>query len=1318
LFDETLPFGRISKPQLSRLVLLATAFVVSTVLLIWLLLFLFIRGGGVVTGHWIAQRGVASPVLPYQADDLRRILGRSSTAKPRDAPSRDLVALLREQVARAGDKPAVIYVSAAGISDGRRAELLATNYRPALTARDEGQATLAADELLDALGDLSSRPRLLILDAGQVGTDRNIGVFGNGFVHRLATLLRERKPKGLAVLCSCAPGQVSWTSEADQQTVFGHYVAEGLSGKAVGWDPSARGLTVRALANYVREHVFRWVREQRQAQQTPLLLTTGEATNFLLRPSVKASSLKAEPVVSKADQALMARLEKGWTRRDELEAEKPSRSAPLLWRRYQETLLRAERLIRAGQSAEATKLLDDLAGLERGLLERAGGIPLGEPLSLALAGASWVRGSSVDREHVTAYRETMEAYLSELSGGGRAGQSAKVDTAPPPAPEGSPQAEPPPPSPGTGTPLKEKPDKVDDRGDSTAGLRAVAKLSATGAKDRPVYLEAQILIWAASFQERGGTERFGFPEFFHGSRFRALQDLVALRSAAEVASAGDERVRHRVAPLIEAGDTLRRKAQDHLFSGERNRGPDPGRDGVQAQRIRDLYERATQDSDLCARSLSLVQRLGVELPNLGEWLARRNARLGIGGLGPEFESLLDDTAALHDLVTAGPTESENGRSPRTLDDEALATHAARIQAIKTRYDRVDAAYGRLNSLFKKQCRELADADSPEQWREVDELLDVPTIPAGLRLQLVRRVRGTLASSLNRPTTEAHPPRGKDKAGAGETSEGDPGSDRDRSGDDASSNEADPSFWGCALAMARLEWGLFKLGGVPEGDLVRMEGAYQAARNATGGGRSGAAFDAFDELSAVIRSIHVGQVARIDEARAKPWASSALPDNAIYQRLVAADRASRALPLGYAASRSLDDDETKALDHFHRYALLLWHGRRLLEDFAVGHAQTVLDRARLVASDTGQATATPSLQEALDVAEARKAAKLTLQSQPADKLAINDWGEHPIKLLVGSFGDVPPGDASALIGVGPSTPVAVTIAGSNTDARAGTLAPVAPGRAPHEAGFLAVRIESSSEEKSFNLAPGAFYRGRFFPADRDLSVTMSEAAEPVSVAIMQSYRKFDKKIPDQFNLHPGKGFLHPGSNLAYRLRITNKTGEPMRVNVSYALEGQPEPPRQIVLEFTTKKPFDEITDEVSSQEVPVDRPKSLSVTVTKEGETTPLSRRNFQFQQVVPKEYFAVVPRFSPAEESFTLDVRRLRSDPVTGPVPVNVSIAGQTRQHIFQRAGESKLFSIGVSNSTASIPWSVTVEEVVDAFHGDATTHFPSPPSGASTTPP
>src|SRR5262249_22503198 len=222
--------------------------------------------------------------------------GRPPGNPPIDVSSRDLGALVRERMARSGDGLTVIFLSAAGVSDGHRPLLLATNHRPVDTPGDSGWGGLNVEDRLDLLREPPTRGGkcLLILDAGQVGTDRNLGVFGNGFVQRLATVMKEKKPKGLLILCSCAPGQVSWTSEADRRTVFGHFVARGLSGEAVGWEPSTRGLTARGLAAYVGHHVARWVSERRGAVQTPILLSADDTENFLLRPSVPPSALRAE----------------------------------------------------------------------------------------------------------------------------------------------------------------------------------------------------------------------------------------------------------------------------------------------------------------------------------------------------------------------------------------------------------------------------------------------------------------------------------------------------------------------------------------------------------------------------------------------------------------------------------------------------------------------------------------------------------------------------------------------------------------------------------------------------------------------------------------------------------------------------------------------------------------------------------------------------------------------------------------------------------------------------------------------------------------
>ena len=120
------------------------------------------------------------------------------------------------------------------------------------------------------------------------------------------------------------------------------------------------------------------------------------------------------------------------------------------------------------------------------------------------------------------------------------------------------------------------------------------RLTIDGDEGRPAYLEGQVLVWAAAFQKLGASRQFGSPDFFAGRRAQVLQDLVDLRTAAEIAAAGDERVRHWTTPLVEVGDAIRRKAQDRLFAGGSSGGDGPvtERGDATPQRARELYNQA------------------------------------------------------------------------------------------------------------------------------------------------------------------------------------------------------------------------------------------------------------------------------------------------------------------------------------------------------------------------------------------------------------------------------------------------------------------------------------------------------------------------------------------------------------------------------------------------------------------------------------------------------------------------------------------------------------------------------------------------------
>src|SRR5436305_306107 len=104
-----------SKPEQSRLVLVATAFTVTTALLVWLLLCAvfprsFPKATGMLAG-WFDTPPGAGRYIPFQPEDARRIGGafKGGAAMELTPPTFDqeLMAL----VSRAGGEPLVVWLS-------------------------------------------------------------------------------------------------------------------------------------------------------------------------------------------------------------------------------------------------------------------------------------------------------------------------------------------------------------------------------------------------------------------------------------------------------------------------------------------------------------------------------------------------------------------------------------------------------------------------------------------------------------------------------------------------------------------------------------------------------------------------------------------------------------------------------------------------------------------------------------------------------------------------------------------------------------------------------------------------------------------------------------------------------------------------------------------------------------------------------------------------------------------------------------------------------------------------------------------------------
>jgi hypothetical protein len=568
--------------------------------------------------------------------------------------------------------------------------------------------------------------------------------------------------------------------------------------------------------------------------------------------------------------------------------------------------------------------------------------------------------------------------------------------------------------------------------------------------------------------------------------------------------------------------------------------------------------------------------------------------------------------------------------------------------------------------FQAQASDLASAGGPGRWREIDRLLGVPSIPLENRRTLLRRVRAVgVASTLA---------SGEGPATAGLEVR----------------SEADPDFWTEALALARLDWGLLELAGAPESRLAQVESTLKSARDAVPGD---APFEAFERLSLLLRS-----------RRAEWYQSIRRSTDTSEAALVAVDRAMRVIPLAEAQGAS--DKAARALDQFQRHALLLWHGRRLLRDFAPEHAQRLLEEAR----QTFDSEAVRKAEE--DAAELSRA-QVRVVPESRGGLTVGDWTEQQFSLDVATIGKLPAGAAAVLIGYDAAQPLAVVSAATRQAARGGVLFNVTPNPREEPVEYLVQRTESTPEALRVPLRLGAFYRGRLFPAEDAVEVNLESARDPVAVTIQQSYEGLSfKDFTDQFKEHPGQGYLHYGTNLKYKLVLSSERA--LKVCVRYGLKEHPESFKTAIRDIAPKR-RGEVIDFVKGNDFPIVKanelldiaPLTLAVTVFKDRENGEiLGKGVYPFRMIAPPQYISVTANFDPGTRFLFLDVVHLANDLVTGPVKVYASIGGQEGSAWIRRS-RFVTFAIPVPPTMKKVTWRVGVESMPAAFREEVETPTP-----------
>jgi hypothetical protein len=619
------------------------------------------------------------------------------------------------------DKALVIFVALHGGADRERGYLYLDDAK--------GGRLRLQEDVIDSLAPITKEQKkkvLLILDATQVNDHWPDGMVHNDFARRLDGLnARIKDQDNLLVLSASGPDQRSWASEEWQQTIFTHFVLEGLKG-AADTDHSDN-VSALELFEYVRDKAKAWARDNRAALQKPVLLPREEGPArakqmFLVNLS---GSYREEP----ADHAPGGDFREGlkvwddskaWERHDQFLAATPSPAvyAPHLWRLYEATLLRSEQLLRAGDADHARRLLQKLTDLE----EQIGKAPRLDDLacrlrSLGLRALAGDRTEAVLKDARTTIenlwnspredqrKQRWEKTQAEAAKGPAAGalRGALAEAL-------------------LNRVLREERATEEDFEKAYQILRLVYGAG----NDRPVELHLLGLL-GRDLRERGEyrQEKPPLEDLVLALRTCRLGEEIAL-SALPVPDPGrrpvyaySELVYPWIKRTVQQADAERHNGENQLF-GEGSASWHAARDAfLKAERgYKDAGERAAA----VRQALAVYHEAASWLPWYAQYLARSAA--GTTERLEQVEKLADDTERLANLLS-------NPDSPTAELRDSARPAWERLQKAQEAFE----SHG--EELARKQAGER-----PSLWRELDAVLGVPGIKAETRRALLEKIRRT------------------------------------------------------------------------------------------------------------------------------------------------------------------------------------------------------------------------------------------------------------------------------------------------------------------------------------------------------------------------------------------------------------------------------------------------------------------------------------------------------------------------------------------------------------------------------------------------
>lgn len=626
----------------------------------------------------------------------------------------------------------VLFFSLHGGSDGKGAYLL----------RDEGRDTqpIRLEEILDRLAQpqLKDKNKVLILDVVHETANVAHGMLHNDFVRRLKDQEdRINSIPKLVVITSTSPDERSWASEEWGQTIFAHFVLEGLKG-AADKDGNSR-VSAAELFEYVRSEVGDWVQYNRNHLQTPRLFPEKNglalAQNVIL--SVVTETYRQPPPAAApgASFKFPAALKEAWDECDKLRKSVPAPAvySPHLWRQYRDTLLRLEQLYRARPSGEEAsedeKLVAALGTLKqkavdlnrqikrnRTLLLTNGSdglaLPLPRALGLPRPPATDLAGLKGLFDALWADPKTNEAKWQEMRAWAKS-KGPEVDRQLPHL---------------AADLLLNRvlhPEKDEEPLNNPEKIVAVINLITDHGNQQPTEIHFLDML----LRDLDQTKRPPVADLRKAVELHRLAGETALATDAKPPDEPidchpySEQVYPWIADWIEKADDNRRRGEDLLFSTQAS---DWEKTREFQAKAANGYKEAHALASVVRQALRIRDDLFAELPDYSAWLLRKELARDPDAF-TDLQQLWDGAHVLADRLDAPRDQNQLAADRRILEEK--------VKDLPGRFER-------LRAKLLDFCQKPRDAQTPSPLLETEAALAVPLFADIRRVELLEYCRGT------------------------------------------------------------------------------------------------------------------------------------------------------------------------------------------------------------------------------------------------------------------------------------------------------------------------------------------------------------------------------------------------------------------------------------------------------------------------------------------------------------------------------------------------------------------------------------------------